>query len=192
MTLSINAVARTEEGKGASRRLRKEGLVPAVIYGGDVEPKSVTLKDNEVLKAVSTPGFLTSVVEVSVDGQAEKVIVKALQRHPATGAVMHMDLLRIAENTVITTRVPLSFINAAKSEGVKSQGGRLTVEAKLAEVRCLPANLPAELIVDTINGQLGQIFHLSDATLPEGVELIALLKGEDHNQPIGRIDKSKR
>jgi large subunit ribosomal protein L25 len=192
MTLSINAVARTEEGKGASRRLRKEGLVPAVIYGGDVEPKSVTLKDNEVLKAVSTPGFLTSVVEVSVDGQAEKVLVKALQRHPATGAVMHMDLLRIAENTVITTRVPLSFINAAKSEGVKSQGGRLTVEAKLAEVRCLPANLPAELIVDTINGQFGQIFHLSDATLPEGVELIALLKGEDHNQPIGRIDKSKR
>ncbi|REG83007.1 50S ribosomal protein L25/general stress protein Ctc [Marinomonas pollencensis] len=192
MTLSINAVARTEEGKGASRRLRKEGLVPAVIYGGDTEPKSVTFKDNELLKAVTTPGFLTSVVEVSVDGQAEKVLVKALQRHPATGAVMHIDLLRIAENTVITTRVPLTFINAAKSEGVKSQGGRLTVEAKLAEVRCLPANLPAELIVDVIDGQLGQIFHLSDATLPEGVELIALLKGEDHNQPIGRIDKSKR
>ena len=192
MTLSINAVARSEEGKGASRRLRKEGLVPAVIYGGDVEPKSVTFKDNELLKAVTTPGFLTSVVEVSVDGQAEKVLVKALQRHPATGAVMHMDLLRIAENTVITTRVPLTFINAAKSEGVKSQGGRLTVEAKLAEVRCLPANLPAELIVDAIDAQLGQIFHLSDATLPEGVELIALLKGEDHNQPIGRIDKSKR
>lgn len=192
MTLSINAVARTLEGKGASRRLRNEGLVPAVIYGADIEPKSVAMKDNEVVKAVGTAGFLTSVVEISVDGTAEKVLVKALQRHPATGDVMHMDLLRVAEDKVITTRVPLKFINASKSEGVKSQGGRMTVEAKLAEVRCLPANLPAELIVDTIDGQLGQIFHLSDAILPEGVELVALLKGEDHDQPIGRIDKSKR
>lgn len=192
MTLSINAVARTLEGKGASRRLRNEGLVPAVIYGADIEPKSVAMKDNEVVKAVGTAGFLTSVVEISVDGTAEKVLVKALQRHPATGNVMHMDLLRVAEDKMITTRVPLKFINASKSEGVKSQGGRMTVEAKLAEVRCLPANLPAELIVDTIDGQLGQIFHLSDAILPEGVELVALLKGEDHDQPIGRIDKSKR
>ncbi|MEP0073742.1 MAG: 50S ribosomal protein L25, partial [Marinomonas sp.] len=86
----------------------------------------------------------------------------------------------------------LSFINAAKSEGVSKQGGRLTIESKLAEVRCLPANLPEALIVDTINGQLDQIFHLSDVTLPEGVELVSLLKGEDHNQPIGRISKSKR
>ncbi|SBS26741.1 50S ribosomal protein L25 [Marinomonas spartinae] len=192
MTLSINAVARTNEGKGASRRLRNEGLVPAVIYGAGVEPKSVAMKDNEVLKAVGTPGFLTSVVEVVVEGTTEKVIVKALQRHPSTGDVMHIDLLRVSEDKVITTRIPLKFINAAKSEGVKSQGGRLTVEAKLAEVRCLPANLPAELVVDTIDGQLGQIFHLSDAILPEGVELVSLLKGEDHNQPIGRIDKSKR
>ncbi|MGO3345248.1 MAG: 50S ribosomal protein L25/general stress protein Ctc [Marinomonas sp.] len=190
MTLSINGAIRSEEGKGASRRLRKEGLVPAVIYGGTTEPKSISFKDNELLKAVTTPGFLTSIVEVSVDGQAEKVLVKALQRHPATGDVMHIDLLRISEDQMITTRVPLTFINAAKSEGVKA-GGRLTVEAKLAEVRCLPANLPAELVVDAANGQFGQIFHLSDTTIPEGVELIALLKGEDHNQPIGRIGKVK-
>ncbi|MEL0637843.1 MULTISPECIES: 50S ribosomal protein L25/general stress protein Ctc [Marinomonas] len=190
MTLSVNAAARTLEGKGASRRLRKEGLVPAVIYGGSAEPKSITFKDNEILKAVTTPGFLTSIVEVSVDGKAEKVLVKALQRHPATGNVMHMDMLRIAEDQTITTRVPLTFINAAKSDGVKA-GGRLTVEAKLAEVRCLPANLPTELVVDAINGQFGQIFHLSDTTIPEGVELIALLKGEDHDQPIARIGKVK-
>jgi len=192
MSLSINAVARTQEGKGASRRLRNEQLVPAVIYGGDVAPQSVSFKDNELLKAVGTPGFLTGLVEVSVDGKAEKVLVKALQRHPATGAVMHMDLQRVQEDKLITTRVPLSFINAAQSEGVSKQGGRLTVESKLAEVRCLPANLPEALIIDVIDGQLDQIFHLSDVTLPEGVELISLLKGEDHNQPIGRIGKSKR
>ncbi|ETI60328.1 50S ribosomal protein L25/general stress protein Ctc [Marinomonas profundimaris] len=192
MTLSINAVARNEEGKGASRRLRNTGQVPAVIYGGEVAPQSVSFKDNELLKAVGTPGFLTGLVEVSVEGKAEKVLVKALQRHPATGLVMHMDLQRVQEDKAITTRVPLSFINAAQSEGVKSQGGRLTVESKLAEVRCLPANLPEVLIVDVIEGQLDQIFHLSDVILPEGVELISLLKGEDHNQPIGRIGKSKR
>ncbi|MEP3348355.1 MAG: 50S ribosomal protein L25/general stress protein Ctc [Marinomonas sp.] len=192
MSLSINAVARTLEGKGASRRLRNEGLVPAVIYGGEAAPQSIAFKDNELLKAVATPGFLTGLVEVSVEGKAEKLLVKALQRHPATGAVMHMDLQRVQEDRTITTRVPLSFINAAKSEGVSKQGGRLTIESKLAEVRCLPANLPEALIVDTINGQLDQIFHLSDVTLPEGVELVSLLKGEDHNQPIGRISKSKR
>ncbi|MGR0280421.1 50S ribosomal protein L25/general stress protein Ctc [Marinomonas dokdonensis] len=192
MTLSINAVARNLEGKGASRRLRKEGQVPAVIYGGDVAPQSVSFKDNELLKAVSTPGFLTGLVEVSVEGKTEQVLVKALQRHPASGDVMHMDLQRAQADKVITTRVPLNFINAAKSEGVSKQGGRLTIEAKLAEVRCLPANLPEALTIDAIDGQLGQIFHLSDAQLPEGVELVALLKGEDHDQPIGRIDKSKR
>jgi large subunit ribosomal protein L25 len=192
MTLSINAVARTQEGKGASRRLRNEGLVPAVIYGGEVAPQSISFKDNELLKAVSTPGFLTGLVEVSVEGKAQKLLVKALQRHPATGDVMHMDLQRIQEDKPITTRIPLSFINAAQSEGVSKQGGRLTVETKLAEVRCLPAILPEALIVDVIDGQIDQIFHLSDVTLPEGVELISLLKGEDHNQPIGRIGKAKR
>lgn len=192
MSLSINAVARTQEGKGASRRLRNEQLVPAVIYGGEVAPQSISFKDNELLKAVGTPGFLTGLVEVSVDGKAEKVLVKALQRHPATGAVMHMDLQRVQEDKVITTRVPLSFINAAQSDGVSKQGGRLTVESKLAEVRCLPANLPEALIIDVIDAQIDQIFHLSDVTLPEGVELISLLKGEDHNQPIGRIGKAKR
>lgn len=192
MSLSINAVARTQEGKGASRRLRNAGLVPAVIYGGDVAPQSVTFKDNEMHKSVATPGFLTGLVEVVVDGKAEQVLVKALQRHPATGAVMHMDLQRVQADRTITTRVPLSFINAAQSDGVSKQGGRLTIESKLAEVRCLPANLPEVLIVDAANGQLDQIFHLSDVTLPEGVELVSLLKGEDHDQPIGRIGKSKR
>ncbi|AEF53754.1 50S ribosomal protein L25/general stress protein Ctc [Marinomonas posidonica] len=192
MSLSINAVARSEEGKGASRRLRNQGLVPAVIYGGDAEPASVSFKDNELLKAVSTPGFLTAVVEVNVDGNAQKVLVKALQRHPATGDVMHMDLQRVKEDAVITTRVPLNFINAAQSDGVSKQGGRLTIEAKLAEVRCLPANLPEVLEVDIAKGQLGDIFHLSDVIAPEGVELISLLKGEDHDQPIARIGKAKR
>ncbi|MBM6551599.1 50S ribosomal protein L25/general stress protein Ctc [Marinomonas ostreistagni] len=191
MSLVLNAVARKEEGKGASRRLRNQGLVPAVVYGGNAEPVSITFKENEVNKTVGTE-FLTSVVTITVDGAEEKAIVKALQRHPASGDVMHIDLLRVQEDKKIVTRVPLNFVNASKSEGVKSQGGRLVVEAKLAEVRCFPQDLPQALTVDTIEGQLGQIFHLSDAQLPEGVELVALLKGEDHDQPIARIGKAKR
>ena len=137
-------------------------------------------------------GQKVNVVPARYETRTEQVLVKALQRHPSTGAVMHMDLQRAQADKVITTRVPLSFINAAQSEGVSKQGGRLTVESKLAEVRCLPANLPAVLTVDVIKGQLDQIFHLSDVILPEGVELVSLLKGEDHDQPIARIGKSKR
>ena len=192
MTLSINAVARSEEGKGASRRLRLANKVPAVIYGGDTAPQSITFADNELKKISQNQDFFTTVVEVVTDGKAEKVIVKALQRHPASPAIMHVDLLRIDEARVITTRIPLNFVGAASSEGVKSQGGRLSVEAKLAEVRCLPANLPAALEVDCTKAQLGDIYHLSDAQLPEGVELVSLLKGSDHNQPIGRIGKAKK
>ena len=192
MSLTINAITRELHGKSASRRLRKENLVPAVVYGGNAEPTSIAFAVNELNKAIENPAFFTSIIEVTTNGQAEKVIIKALQRHPARPEVLHLDLLRIEENTPITTRVPLSFEGAAKSEGVKTQGGRLTVESKLAEVRCLPANLPASLVVDCSKGQLGDIYHLSDAIAPEGVEVVALLKGEDHNQPIGRIGKAKR
>lgn len=192
MSQVLNASVRNEEGKGASRRLRIAGFVPAVIYGGNTDAVSVTFKNNEVAKAVESTAFLTGVVKVAVDGAEQEVIVKSLQRHPASGEVMHIDLQRVDSAAKLVTRVPLEFVNAAKSDGVKNQGGRLQVEAKLAEVRCLPKDLPASLIVDVINGQLGEIFHLSDAQLPEGVELVALLKGEDHNQPIARIGKAKR
>lgn len=192
MSLTISAVARSEEGKGASRRLRKQELVPGVIYGGGAEAKSISFANNELKKAIENQDFFTSVIEVSIDGKKEKAIVKALQRHPASPAVMHVDLLRVEKNRPLTTRVPLSFVDVASSDGVKSQGGRLTVEMKLAEVRCLPANLPAALEVDCSKAQLGDIYHLSDAQLPKGVELVALSKGNDHNQPIARISKAKR
>lgn len=192
MSLTISAVARTEEGKGASRRLRKANQVPGVIYGGKKKPQSITFAENELKKATENQEFFTSVIDVEIDGKAQKVIVKALQRHPASPSVMHVDLLRVEKSRPLTTRIPLNFVGAATSEGVKNQGGRLTIEAKLAEVRCLPANLPATLEVDCSTAQLGQIYHLSDVELPKGVELVALAKGNDHNQPIARIDKSKR
>ena len=155
-------------------------------------PKSIAFAVNELNKAIENPAFFTSIVDITIDGQAEKVIVKALQRHPARPEVLHVDLLRVEDNTMLKTRVPLNFVDAGKGDGVKTQGGRLVVEAKLVEVRCLPANLPAALDVDCSTAQLGDVFHLSDAIAPEGVQVVALLKGSDHDQPIGRIDKSKR
>ncbi|TBR38236.1 50S ribosomal protein L25/general stress protein Ctc [Marinomonas agarivorans] len=192
MSLTISAVLRSEEGKGASRRLRKQDVVPGVIYGGKNKPKSISFANNELKKAIENQDFFTSVIEVEIDGKKEKAIVKALQRHPASPAVMHVDLLRVQKTRPLTTRIPLNFINVSSSDGVKSQGGRLTVEMKLAEVRCLPDNLPAALDVDCGNAQLGDIYHLSDVQLPKGVELVSLLKGNDHNQPIARISKAKR
>lgn len=192
MSIAITATARENQGKGASRRLRTEGLVPAIVYGGNGEPAAVAFAANELNKAIENPAFFTGLIDLTVADKTETVIVKAFQRHPAKPEVLHVDLQRVSEDKAITTRVPLRFVGANTSEGVKAQGGRLVVEAKLAEVRCLPANLPSELEVDMSAAQLGQIFHLSDAALPEGVQLVALLKGKDHDQPIARITKSKR
>lgn len=189
--LLIDALPRSKKGKSVSRCLRKEGLVPAIIYGGGAEVQFITLKDKEIAKALETPSSLTGLVKVSVESNTQRVIIKELQRHPTSGKIIHIDFQRVQGDKAITTRIPLKFINASQSEGVKNQGGRLSIEAKLAEIRCLPENLPETLVVDVIRGRLNDIFYLSDAQLPDGVSLVPLFKGKKHNQAIGRIGKAK-
>ncbi len=183
----LNAVSRVDEGKGASRRLRREGMVPAVVYGGDDQqkPVSISLENRALVKQLEDATFFSSILTVKLDDQEEQVIVKDLQRHPAKNSVLHADFQRVTKSSKIQIIVPLNFINFAKSPaGVAS--GKFAVQQNTAQILCLPENLPESLDVDMSNVEMGQVLHLSDITLPAGVEIVQLRRGEDHDQGIAQ------
>ncbi|WP_027856819.1 50S ribosomal protein L25/general stress protein Ctc [Marinobacterium jannaschii] len=184
----INAVARSDEGKGASRRLRREGLVPGIVYGGDKRknPVAISIQNNELVKQIEDSAFFSSILTVQLDGKEEQVIIKDLQRHPAKREVLHADFQRITKSSLIKITVPLTFANFEKSAPAKA-AAKFAVEKNTAEVLCLADKLPETLVVDLANVEAGQVLHLSDITLPEGVEIVALRRGEDHDQGIGYV-----
>ncbi len=179
----INSQTRNDQGKGASRRLRREGQIPAIVYGTET-PVSVAVNGNELYKAMQLEGFFSSKLTLNVDGNETTVIVKDLQRHPFKPVVLHADFQRVDESKKIKIQVPLSFVNFGKSAASKASA-KFAAEAQTVEILCLPTALPEALEVDLTNIELGQIAHLSDITLPEGVEIVALRRGEDHDQGIG-------
>ncbi len=183
----LNAIARDQHGKGASRRLRHTNLVPAIIYGGHEAPQSIAIAFKDLVKVLESEAFYAQVVIVNVDGKNESVILKALQRHPAKNFPMHADFQRVEANQPITVRVPLHFINQEEAVGVKKQGGILSIVVNDVEVTTLPANLPEFIEVDLINAELGSVIHLSNLQLPEGVKATALEHGADHDNAIANI-----
>ena len=177
---TLNAEVRSDLGKGASRRLRRNaGNVPAVIYGGDKAPTSITLVGKDLAKMLESEAAFASVITLKVDGSNESVLVKALQRHPSKGYVMHADFLRVIAGQKLTAHVPLHFMNQETSVGVKQQGGEILHTINEVEVSCLPKDLPEFIEVDLAKVELGQIVHLSDLKLPKGVELVQLAHGND-------------
>ncbi len=180
---TVNAVARNDQGKGASRRLRREGLVPGIIYGSS-EPKAISVIAKDLTRMLLEDGFYSSILSLNLDGQEEKVIIKDLQRHPSKPVVLHADFQRVDENQKIKLQVPLAFINFEKSAAAKA-AAKFAQETATVEILCLPKDLPEVLNVDLSEIALGQIAHLSDISLPEGVEIVALRRGEDHDQGIG-------
>ncbi len=182
-TFTVNAVARNDQGKGASRRLRREGLVPGIIYGSS-EPKAISVVGKDLYRMLLEDGFYSSILDVNLDGQNEKVIIKDLQRHPSKPVVLHADFQRIDDSQKIKIQIPLAFVNFEKSAASKA-AAKFAQEAATVEVVCLPKDLPEALNVDLSNIALGQIAHMSDISLPEGVEIVALRRGEDHDQSIG-------
>lgn len=186
---TLVAEARNDTGKGASRRLRRlANLVPAIIYGADQDPKSVSLKANEVAKAVQSESFFTSLVNLEVDGKGEQVVVKDMQRHPAKDHVMHIDFLRIDKKTKIVMHVPLHFINEDTCPGVKLEGGSISHAIQDIEISCLPSDLPEYIEVDLGSLNVGENIHLSDLTLPKGAESVALSHGEDHDLLVAAVN----
>ncbi len=185
---TINAVIREDQGKGASRRLRKQEMVPAVVYGGakNKKPLSLSLINKDFIKLTNNDNFFSSIITLVVDGKEEKVIIKDLQRHPAKPLLLHADFQRITKTSKISIKVPISFENFSQSVVAKA-AAKFAVEANVVEVLCLADKLPESVSVDLTNVVEGQVVHLSDITVPAGVEVAALRRGEDHNQSIGYV-----
>jgi large subunit ribosomal protein L25 len=177
---ALNAEARSDLGKGASRRLRRiASLVPAVIYGGEKAPQSISLQAKDLAKLLENEAAFSHVLTLNVAGSAETVLIKALQRHPAKGFVLHADFVRVIAGQKLSAHVPLHFINQESSVGVKQQGGEVSHTIVEVEVSCQPQDLPEFIEVDMAKVEVGQIVHLSDLSLPKGVELVALAHGND-------------
>ncbi|TQV84797.1 50S ribosomal protein L25/general stress protein Ctc [Exilibacterium tricleocarpae] len=188
----LNAEARADAGKGASRRLRRLAeKVPAVVYGGKKKPQSIAVGHNELLKHLENEAFYSHIIELNVDGKSENVILKDLQRHPAKALVMHADFLRVSKTKKFSTRVPLHFINEEKCVGVKMQGGSISRNMTELDINCLPADLPEYIEVDLAEIEAGQIVHISDLTLPKGVESVALSHGAGHDLPVATVNKPR-
>ncbi len=187
------AEVRSTEGKGASRRLRHTGKVPAIIYGADKDAVSVTFEGNFVKKALEDMDVYNSVLTIEVTGgKKENVIIKDLQRHPARSDVMHIDMQRVTDKTRITKRIPLTFTGSAVAPGVKL-GGMMTFFQKTVEVRCAAKVLPKVIEIDVSKMEAGDSMRLSDLPMPKGVEVVALLHGSsDYDQAVVAIGKVRR
>ena len=187
---NITAEVRSDLGKGASRRLRHEGKVPAVIYGGDKDPVSLTLDHDDMFHHLENEAFYSHILNIDVAGSKEKAVLKDLQRHPAKPIILHADFMRVSEKEKLKMAVPLHFINEDEAPGVK-KGGIVTHNITEVEVQCLPKDLPEYLEVDLAGVEIEQILHLTDIKLPAGVELVELLHGEEHNQAVAAIHKTR-
>ena len=181
------AEIREDQGKGASRRLRREGKVPAIIYGAGRPARSLVFDHNKVIKQLENESFYSSVLNIKVGDKSQAAILKDLQRHPARMQIMHLDLQRIVEDEEIKMNVPLHFLNEEDAVGVRDGGGKVSHLRTEVEVVCLPKNLPEYLDVDIAGLELDQVLNLSDITLPKGVEIPELALGPEHDHPIVSI-----
>ena len=178
-------------GKGATRRLRRDGMIPAVIYGAGKGTVSIKLNANEVHKRLQNEAFFSHILDVKVDGEDAQAVLKALQRDPATDLVIHMDLLRVSSRQEITMHVPLHFIDEDDSPGKKAGGviNHLLVDL---EISCLPKDLPEYIEVDMSKLDIGDSLHLSELQMPQGVTLLALLQDPEHDQPVVSVQHSQK
>jgi len=181
------AEIREGQGKGASRRLRREGKVPAIIYGAGRPPRSLAFDQNKVLKQLESERFYSSVLNVKVGEKSQAAIVKDLQRHPSKHMIMHIDLQRIVADQEIKMNVPLHFLNEDIAHGVKEGGGKVAHLMTDVEIVCLPKNLPEYLDVDIAELELDAMLNLSDIKLPDGVVIPQLQQGPEQDRPIVSI-----
>ncbi len=180
MQIEINASKRDTQGTGASRRLRRAGRVPGVVYGGGQAACSIDLNHKDLYFGLKNEAFHSSVLTLNLDGAKESVLLRDFQMHPYKPLVLHIDFQRVEAGHKIHMKVPLHFVNAEIAPGVKLAGGVVSHLMTEAEVLCMPDSLPEFIEVDLSNLDSGQTIHLSDLTLPAGVEFASLARGEDH------------
>ena len=189
--VNLNAENREVEGKSSSRQLRRAGSVPAVIYGGKEEPLRISILEKDIAKASEIPGFATQILSISISGKEQNVIVKEIQRHPATERVLHADLMRVDPDTKISISVPVRFINEESCVGVKMHGGAISRLINDIDITCLASNLPEYIEVDVEALDIGDSIFLSALNLPEGVEIPSLALGEDRDQVVVSVAEAK-
>jgi len=187
----LDATVRTDLGKGASRRLRHEGKVPAIIYGAGKDPVSITLDHNKVTQAQDFEAFYSHVLTINVDGKKEEALIKDMQRHPYKLKVMHIDFLRIVAGELLTVNVPIHFINEEEADAIKLDGGHAEHHMNEIEISCLPKHIPEYIEVDVSGVEMDQTLHLSDITLPKNTESVELSKGEEHDLAVVTIKPAK-
>lgn len=175
----VTAEPRADQGKGASRRLRREGKVPAVVYGGQDKAESLALSHNEMWKHLQTEAFFSHILTLKSSGKSQQVVLKDLQRHPVSNYIIHVDLQRVLADQVLRIHVPLHFKGGDVAPGVKTGGGIIEHHLNQVTVECLPKDLPEFIEVDISALELNESMHLSQVKLPEGVKLVDLKHGKD-------------
>ena len=189
MTKDFDLIAelRDEAGTSNSRRLRRSGMVPAIIYGAGEENLRLIIDHNHLLKKMASESFLTSILSVKIQDNEESVLIKDIQVHPSKRQIMHLDLQRVIADQVLRVNVPIHYINGDLAPGVKLGGGTVSALMNEVEVSCLPKNLPERLEVDVARMELDELLYLSDIPLAEGVEISLLTQEEPNNEPIVAI-----
>ena len=168
-TVTFNAESRARVGKGAARAERRNGRVPAVIYGANKDPEAISIDPAQLRAARMQPGFFATLFEVEVEGNSQQVLCRDLQLHPVTARPMHADFLRVTERTQINVEIPVSFENEEEAPGLK-QGGVLNVVRHVVEVICRAGSIPNEITVDLAGLEIGDSVHISNVSLPDGVK----------------------
>ena len=195
----LNAEMRSDSGKGASRRLRHQGLVPAIVYGGERDPAMISIAHNEFIHELENEAIYTQVIELRVGEKKQDVILRDLQRHPYKNKIMHADFFRIDENKAIKVVVPIHVENAEVCVGVKNEGGMLTQIVTEVEIIALPKDLPEYLVIDAAEVHLGDTLHLTDIEKPDAVQIVALshledvedIEHDDHNVGVLSVVKTR-
>ena len=179
ISFELDAEFREDQGKGASRRLRHLGKVPAILYGGKRDARALLLDHTKLAQLMDNERFYSTIVALKVGSQSQAAVLKDVQRHPYKNQIMHIDFQRVLEDEKIRMQVPLHFKGGAESKGVKEQGGVLSHVRNDVEVTCLPKDLPEFVEVDVSGLEINQVVKLSGLKLPAGVELVELLAGRD-------------
>ncbi len=180
----LSASKRDDEGKGASRRLRRAGSIPAIVYGGKDDPQSIQLQHESTWVASQNDWFYSQILSLDIGGKLQKVLLRDMQRHPYKQIIMHMDFQRVSENEAVRVAVPLHFLNQDTSPAGKASDVAVTHELNEVVVSCLPKDLPEYLEIDLGAMEVGDTIHLSQVKLPEGVEVPELKLGPTHDVAI--------
>ena len=189
--VNLSAAERSSEGKSSNRNLRRSGFIPGVVYGGKEEPKKISIMEKDIVKASEVAGFATQILRISIEGKEVDVVIKEIQRHPATSRVLHADFMRVDPDSKITLVVPIRTLNDENCDGVKASGGQVNHLINDVEISCLASNLPEQLEIDVLELDIGDTVSLSEIKLPEGVEITLLAQAEDRDQAVVSITEAR-